>query len=340
MANATNGSFQEKEPSSTASLMQYWTQQFRNVSLAALVPCLPLIPLGICGNLLIIIAFVQLKNGVGKTLRFYYIALASCQIFIILSSQLMNFLEYQLKVLTSDKFHVSISNMEVVCKLTKFFWQWSAHSQNWIYFAVNAERAISISSPLRSRALFTSSRACCAIACAVLTGLPLAILTLFVISHITVFTGLPICGTNGKLPPAMVLTWRLYSMFSVQLLPNLLSLALNLLVIITLRRIAQSRDQVFGQLSLRLQRRKAERHVTLTVTILSVINCCFYVPFGFLTLAETVARWYTNEIEQAFALHVVSSAFLSFAVVTVTTNVVFYYFRLRAFRLFVTCRNC
>lgn len=326
MANNTTEINTEENEKKLEQTMKYWSQQLKNIEYSAIGPYLVLIPFGIVGNLLIIMAFCRLKYAVGKSLRVYYIVLAISQLVNIVGSHLAAFVDYEMQLLTDNAVYWPISNDDLACQVNKGLTYLGNHCTNWTYVAMNLERLISVSQPLRAKFKLTEKRAWFTSALICVTSSPLIVLTWFAFGSTAFPYNSPVCGAKNKLGKLVVLVWRVLALVNVHFLPNLLALLLIVLVLWKLKqRVRVWSLEVASDRSGRHQR--ADHQATMTVILVSLVHCLFFVPSGVTAMYYTVLQQFSNDVVMSLVMFSATRAISMYSIIADASNAVIYYFR-------------
>ena len=113
-------------------------------------------PIGLLGNLAIIVGMARVKREFSKSLRFYYIALAVAEFVEVTYYLDAEFYEYGLWYLTDGKWKNSFFNSSIwSCKIIQALFLGSDTVGGFTVVCLGIERVIAVTWPLRAKRILT-----------------------------------------------------------------------------------------------------------------------------------------------------------------------------------------
>lgn len=287
------------------------------------------IPVGLLGNLTIVVVISRVKGGVGKSAKVYYQAMAIAEAWMLIHLHLVQFFlqfgppEWGLPSLT-------IIGNNASCVYIRWSYWIGGFLATWLYVGLTTERLVAVFDPLRARQKLNRR-----------TG-QLGVVGLFAASW-------AMWGYINLHDTALTGTWCdpgsfNYSLFSVYIVlyimmdyfvPTALTVVLNVLLLWKTVVLARGRQHMSAGTS---EKEKAtlntELRRNLTVVITCALHTMIYVPFASLMIMAMMAGYHDNEavfsLNQWF--HVLTS--LCYCV-----NFFVYFTRIPNFRNTLLCRS-
>jgi hypothetical protein len=297
--------------------------------------------MGMPMNVVIIIVFCRMKDGVAKSVRIYYVELAVFGLIILFWYHLLNMdLENLLGWLLGFSIRIITAN-PIICKLDRILWYGSEWMCSWTYVILCAERVEAITYPLISRGKFTQKRALLTICGLAVSAIPLCVLIGVTFSAWLPFQYPPWYCTSTLQYPTLSVAVRILIAVGVYALPNCISLILNIVLMLIVLKTRRVRGNMTNN-SDSMKNARKETRGALTVVLMSLTHCTFFIPMGIsatvYSVCQTIPGVPAITIVQWFVALADISAFTALAH---GANFILYFWRIASFRRqLLSCCKC
>lgn len=186
-------------------------------------------------NLFSLVILIILKSGIGKTTKFLFILITIADIGNLTCFYGLNYIAiHSLNVLTGGRFYLSsVLENYIVCKSVRGVAFFTMHNLNWLYVLINAERLVAVCFPHQAKRLFSIQK------CTLYVFLILVIGSICSLYFGFMYTVQPniaaICVTDTRIRFHWLFARLLFDVDAL-LGPNLLALALALLIFLQIRK--------------------------------------------------------------------------------------------------------
>ena len=305
-------------------------------------------PIGLIGNLAIIVGMARVKREFSNSLRFYYIALAVAE-FVEVNYYLDGvFYELGIWYLTDGKWKTKFLDLsDWSCKILISLFIGSDTVGGFTVVCLGVERVIAVTWPLRAKGILTFRFSIIfeTIVCTIFLIIeePLILMVYDLEYDYTQFYWAPLCNYNFSLA---VTTIYMLIEEAVPLIFTVLSFVITvyLSIKIVLTKYAHHKlTQGFnssGAESAGAKLSARELSNVLTLIVLNVMHLLIYLPTGFLYVLYTVLSQTSADESLTIAVLNVGALCNELIIIPRSINVFVYLFRSRAFRIALFGDRC
>jgi hypothetical protein len=283
-----------------------------------------------------IVIMCMTKEGVAKSSRVYYVALAIADLIALMGFHFfVFFLDDDLRYLSANTVYVAIESNNPLCKYMQASIYFAEHADNWLYVVLCAERLVAVKFPIKARTLFSQCNATKVVLVIVVMAFPTACLSAIATGSVS-YPSLGVTYCMMLPIPHLAFTYSMYNAITVYIVPTTLTVCAS--VVLTMAVTAGAREQRH-LLQHVPQQRDAGLRGSLTVLIMAFAHCTIYLPmeilsvwFRFLLLHNT-DPYVSVSVMYSYWLFVNISAF------THCQNLFIYIWRMQAVRKVAFCQR-